>query len=292
MGSLASPSAVTDILQRFNFKPSKGLGQNFLIDANIVRKIVEAGQVTVEDVVVEIGPGVGALTEQLAATAQKVVAVELDKRLLPILTETLSRYTNVDVVNADALQVDFDFLVGKHAAGYAKKYIVMANLPYYITTPIIMHLLEKRFSVSRLVVMVQKEVAMRMLAGPGTKDYSAFTVAVRYYSSPSLAFKVSPKVFLPQPEVESAVVKMDILDKPPVDPGDEQLFFKVVKAAFGQRRKSLPNALQSNLEVDKRLLLHVLAQAGIDSRSRAEELDLYQFAALTRCLQALCPSQD
>lgn len=271
---IASPQVTNHILHRFKLRADKKLGQNFLIDENIVRNIVEAAQLSPEDTVLEVGPGIGTLTQGLAESGASVVAVELDKRLLPVLDTTLAGYDNVRIVNGDILQVDIMSIVG------AKKFKVCANLPYYITTPIIFALLEKRLPMECLVAMVQKEVAERMAAKPGGKDYGALSVAIQYYTEPEIAFLVPPSSFIPAPAVDSAVIVCRRRQEPPVKVCDEELFFRVVKAAFSLRRKMLSNSLKS-MGITSEQCTKWLSLAGIDSKRRAETLSLDEFAALT-----------
>lgn len=271
---IASPQVTNHILHRFKLRADKKLGQNFLIDENIVRNIVEAAQLSPEDTVLEVGPGIGTLTQGLAESGASVVAVELDKRLLPVLDTTLAGYDNVRIVNGDILQVDIMSIVG------AKQFKVCANLPYYITTPIIFALLEKRLPMECLVAMVQKEVAERMAAKPGGKDYGALSVAIQYYTESEIAFLVPPSSFIPAPAVDSAVIVCRRRQEPPVEVCDEELFFRVVKAAFSLRRKMLSNSLKS-MGITSEQCTKWLSLAGIDSKRRAETLSLDEFAALT-----------
>lgn len=271
---IASPQVTNHILHRFKLRADKKLGQNFLIDEKIVRNIVEAAQLSPEDTVLEVGPGIGTLTQGLAESGASVVAVELDKRLLPVLDTTLAGYDNVRIVNGDILQVDIMSIVGE------KQFKVCANLPYYITTPIIFALLEKRLPMECLVAMVQKEVAERMAAKPGGKDYGALSVAIQYYTEPEIAFLVPPSSFIPAPAVDSAVIVCRRRQEPPVKVCDEELFFRVVKAAFSLRRKMLINSLKS-MGITSEQCTKWLLLAGIDGKRRAETLNLDDFAALT-----------
>lgn len=274
-------------MRRYNFRTRKSLGQNFLADGNIVRKIAAAAQIAAEDLVVEIGPGLGTLTRELAANAQRVVCVEVDEALLPILRETLDDLDNVSLIHGDAMKVDFDHIVASASDGLwghgAKKYKLAANLPYYITTPLLMRLLTEKFNLDLLVIMIQLEVAARLTASPGNKDYGALSVAVQYYTVPEQVFRVPASVFIPRPEVDSAVVRLTKREKPAVSVPDEKLFFKLVKGAFGQRRKTLLNALSgAGLGLNKGVWEEVLRNAGIDPGRRGETLSLEEFAALTR----------
>lgn len=276
---IASPQVTNHILHRFKLRADKKLGQNFLIDENIVRNIVAAAELSDKDTVLEVGPGIGTLTQGLAESGASVVAVELDKRLLPVLDTTLEGYDNVRIVNGDILQVDIMQTVG------VDEFKVCANLPYYITTPIIFALLEKRLPMERLVAMVQKEVAERMAAKPGGKDYGALSVAIQYYTEPEIAFIVSPSSFIPAPSVDSAVIVCKRREKPPVEVCDEALFFRVVKAAFSLRRKMLNNSLK-NMGIKGEQVAKWLELAGVDGKRRAETLSLEDFAALTNTFAA------
>jgi len=276
---IASPQVTNHILHRFKLRADKKLGQNFLIDENIVRNIVAAAELSDKDTVLEVGPGIGTLTQGLAESGASVVAVELDKRLLPVLDTTLEGYDNVRIVNGDILQVDIMQTVG------VDEFKVCANLPYYITTPIIFALLEKRLPMERLVAMVQKEVAERMAAKPGGKDYGALSVAIQYYTEPEIAFIVPPSSFIPAPSVDSAVIVCKRREKPPVEVCDEALFFRVVKAAFSLRRKMLNNSLK-NMGIKGEQVAKWLKLAGVDGKRRAETLSLEDFAALTNTFAA------
>lgn len=276
---IASPQVTNHILHRFKLRADKKLGQNFLIDENIVRNIVAAAELSDKDTVLEVGPGIGTLTQGLAESGASVVAVELDKRLLPVLDTTLEGYDNVRIVNGDILQVDIMQTVG------VDEFKVCANLPYYITTPIIFALLEKRLPMERLVAMVQKEVAERMAAKPGGKDYGALSVAIQYYTEPEIAFIVPPSSFIPAPSVDSAVIVCKRREKPPVEVCDEALFFRVVKAAFSLRRKMLNNSLK-NMGIKGEQVAKWLELAGVDGKHRAETLSLEDFAALTNTFAA------
>lgn len=271
---IASPQVTNHILHRFKLRADKKLGQNFLIDETVVRRIVEAAELTPEDTVLEVGPGIGTLTQGLAESGADVVAVELDKRLLPVLDVTLEGYDNVRIVNGDILQVDIMEQVQK------PDFKCCANLPYYITTPIIFAILEKRLPMERLVVMVQKEVAERMAAKPGSKDYGALSVAIQYFTEPEIAFIVPPSSFIPAPSVDSAVIVCKRRSTPPVEVCDENLFFRVVKAAFSLRRKMLSNSLK-NMGIKGEQVSKWLELAGVDGKRRAETLSLEDFAALT-----------
>ena len=271
---IASPQVTQHILNRFKLRADKKLGQNFLIDENVVHQIVAAAELSEADTVLEVGPGIGTLTQGLAESKARVVAVELDTRLLPGVATTLNGYDNVRVVHGDILKVNIMEEVG------APSFKVCANLPYYITTPIIFALLEKRLPMERLVAMVQKEVAERMAAQPGGKDYGALSVAIQYYTEPKIAFIVPPTSFIPAPAVDSAVIVCKRREKPPVEVCDEGLFFRVVKAAFSLRRKMLSNSLK-NMGIKSEQVAKWLELAGVDGKRRAETLSLEDFAKLT-----------
>ena len=271
--TIASREVTRYILKTFNIHMSKKLGQNFLIDADIVRGIVDAADIRPGERVLEIGPGIGTLTQGLAEAGAEVTAVELDKKLPAVLAKTLEGYENVRIVQGDILKVNIPEIMG------SEPFKVAANLPYYITTPIIMTLLERRLPISRLVTMVQKEVADRMVAEPGTKAYGALSVAVQYYTQPHVELDVPPRSFIPAPEVDSVVIVCDVREEPPVTVADEKLFFRVVRAAFGQRRKTLSNALKG-AGFDKELIRTALPAAGIDGTRRGETLSLTDFAAI------------
>ena len=271
---IASPQVTQHILNRFKLRADKKLGQNFLIDENVVHQIVAAAELSEADTVLEVGPGIGTLTQGLAESKARVVAVELDTRLLPVLATTLNGYDNVRVVHGDILKVNIMEEVG------APSFKVCANLPYYITTPIIFALLEKRLPMERLVAMVQKEVAERMAAQPGGKEYGALSVAIQYYTEPKIAFIVPPTSFIPAPAVDSAVIVCKRREKPPVEVCDEGLFFRVVKAAFSLRRKMLSNSLK-NMGIKSEHVAKWLELAGVDGKRRAETLSLEDFAKLT-----------
>jgi len=269
-----------EVLKKYGLKLTKTLGQNFLTDINIIKKIVETGEVSSSDLVLEIGPGIGAMTAEIAKRAGKVVAVEIDRNLIPALHENLGGFSNVTIVNQDIMKADIKELIN----GWTGPKKVISNLPYYITTPIIMMLLETDIAWDILVFMVQKEVAFRLAAAPSTKDYSAISVAVRYYSDPKLAFTVSRNCFIPKPDVDSAVVKLRRRDLECVSDINKELFFRIVKASFSQRRKTLLNSLGSQgwLEGGKERLRNVLVKLGIKEAVRAEELTIEDFARLCR----------
>ena len=268
---IASPEVVHYICKRFDIKMSKKLGQNFLIKRGIVDEIVHAAELTPGEPVLEVGPGIGTLTQGLAQSGADVTAIELDRRLLAVLDTTLASYDNVRIIHGDVLKLDVPSIMNH------KPFKVVANLPYYITTPIIMSLLESKLPIERLVVMVQKEVALRMVAKPGTKDYGALSVAVQYYTEPDIVLDVPPKSFLPAPAVTSSVIRCVLRDKPPVDVIDEKLFFRVVKAGFAQRRKTFSNTMKTT-GLSKDRIEELLAKANIDGQRRGETFTLQEFA--------------
>jgi len=277
---IASPEVVHYICKRFDIKMSKKLGQNFLIKRGIVDEIVKAADLQEGEPVLEIGPGIGTLTQGLAQSGANVTAIELDTRLLEVLDTTLAQYSNVTIVHGDVLKLDVPSIMNN------EPFKVVANLPYYITTPIIMSLLESRLPIERLVVMVQKEVALRMVAKPGTKDYGALSVAVQYYTKPDIVLDVPPKSFLPAPAVTSSVIRCVLRDKPPVDVIDEKLFFRVVKAGFAQRRKTFANTMKTT-GLSKDRIEELLAKANIDGQRRGETFTLQEFADVANAWVAL-----
>ena len=277
---IASPEVVHYICKRFDIKMSKKLGQNFLIKRGIVDEIVHAAELTPGEPVLEVGPGIGTLTQGLAQSGADVTAIELDRRLLEVLDTTLASYDNVRIVHGDVLKLDVPSIMNH------KPFKVVANLPYYITTPIIMSLLESKLPIERLVVMVQKEVALRMVAKPGTKDYGALSVAVQYYTEPDIVLDVPPKSFLPAPAVTSSVIRCVLRDKPPVDVIDEKLFFRVVKAGFAQRRKTFANTMKTT-GLSKDRIEELLAKANIDGQRRGETFTLQEFADAANAWAAL-----
>jgi 16S rRNA (adenine1518-N6/adenine1519-N6)-dimethyltransferase len=279
--TLGNPRNTIEILNRYRFVFQKKYGQNFLIDTHVLNKIIKAADITDRDYVVEIGPGIGTMTQYLAAAAAKVTAIEIDRALIPILHDTLREYENVDIINEDVLKVDLKRLADEKNDGRPVK--VVANLPYYITTPIIMGLFEKHVPVSSVTVMVQKEVADRMQAGPGTKDYGALSLAVQYYALPYVAANVPPNCFMPRPGVGSAVIRLDVHEQPPVQAEDEALLFAVIRASFNQRRKTLQNGLSHvpGLGISKELTVRILEEMGLSASVRGEALTLKQFVDFT-----------
>ena len=292
MAYLGTPSATAAVIEKYQFNFQKRYGQNFLIDTNILKKIIEEAGVTKEDCVVEIGPGIGTMTQYLAESAREVVAVEIDKNLIPILEDTLSEYDNVTVINEDILKVDLRKLAEEKNSGRPVK--IVANLPYYITTPIIMGLFENQVPLSSITIMVQKEVADRMQVGPGTKDYGALSLAVQYYARPEIVLQVPPACFMPRPGVGSAVIRLTKHEQPPVRTKDEKKLFAVIRASFGQRRKTLANALTNGFcyeaesgktqRVTRQQVYDVLEQMELSQTIRGEALTLEQFAELSDLL--------
>ena len=278
---LGIPQNTIEILQRYNFSFQKKFGQNFLIDPHVLDKIITAAQISKEDTVLEIGPGIGTMTQYLAETAGKVIAVEIDKNLIPILTDTLGGYENVQIINEDILKIDINELVMEENGGKPVK--VAANLPYYITTPIIMGLFESHVPVESITVMVQKEVADRMQTGPGSKDYGALSLAVQYYASPYIVANVPPNCFMPRPKVGSAVIRLDCHNKPPVEVKDEHLLFDIIRASFSQRRKTLVNGLNNSdrLSFPKETIIQAVEKLGRGASVRGESLTLEEFAELS-----------
>lgn len=284
MAYLGNAARTKEVLAKYNMSAKKKFGQNFLIDSHVLEGIVEAAGVTEDDLVLEIGPGIGSLTQYLAEAAGKVIAVEIDKTLLPVLADTLSEYNNVTVINEDILKVDLDEIVSENGGRPIK---VVANLPYYITTPIIMKLFESRARIESITVMVQKEVADRMAAGPGGKDYGSLSLAVGYYAKAVTVMDVPPSSFIPQPNVGSAVVNLSRYTEPRVKVQDEKRLFEIVRTAFNQRRKTLSNSLSNNpsLGVSRQEVTDGLVKMGVDEKARGEILTLEQFAELSDILQ-------
>lgn len=282
MEPLTNRAVIRDLLTRHGFTFSKSLGQNFIINPSVCPRIAEQGGAAPGVGVIEIGAGIGVLTAELARRADKVVCVEIDSRLLPILGETLAEFDNVTVINNDVLKVDLRALIAREFAGM--EVVVCANLPYYITSPILMSLLEQRLPIRSVTVMVQREAARRICAPPGSRGSGAISAAVRYYSEPKILFPVSRGSFLPAPEVDSSVIRLDILPAPPVQVESEAAFFAVVRGAFSQRRKTILNTLSSALDLPKDTLRPLLEEAGVSPGARAEELTLPQFAAISNRL--------
>ena len=282
MENLSNISVIRDVLSRHGFSFSKGLGQNFLINPTVCPRMAEMGNAQPGWGMIEIGAGVGVLTAELASRADKVVCIEIDSRLLPILDETLAEFDNIKIVNQDVLKVDLHQLIAEEFPNMPVA--VCANLPYYITSPIIMNLLESRLPISSLTVMVQKEAAQRICALPGSREVGAVSIAVRYYCEPQVLFQVSRGSFMPAPDVDSTVIRLDIRKEPAVQVEKEENFFRVVKAAFSQRRKTLANTLSSGLSISKAQATELLNRAGVASNLRAEQLSMQQFADIANAL--------
>jgi 16S rRNA (adenine1518-N6/adenine1519-N6)-dimethyltransferase len=285
MATLGNPTNTIAVLQKYNFNFQKKFGQNFLIDTNILESIIEAADVNKDDLVLEIGPGIGTMTQYLCENAREVVAVEIDKKLIPILqNDTLSSYDNVTIINEDILKVDINAIVEEKNKGKPVK--VVANLPYYITTPIIMGLFESHVPLESITIMVQKEVAKRMQENPGTKDYGALSLAVQFYAKPEVMLTVPASCFMPRPNVDSAVIKLTRHKNPPVTVSDEKLMFDIIRASFNQRRKTLVNGLNNavELKINKENVVNALNQMGLPETIRGEALTLVQFAQLTELL--------
>lgn len=282
--TLGNPQNTIEILQKYNFTFQKKFGQNFLIDTHVLDKIIRAAEITREDMVLEIGPGIGTMTQYLAEAAGKVVAVEIDKNLIPILSDTLSAYENVTIINEDVLKLDIQKLANEENQGRPIK--VVANLPYYITTPIIMGLFENHVPVESITVMVQKEVADRMQTGPGNKDYGALSLAVQYYAEPYIVANVPPNCFMPRPKVGSAVIRLTCHEQPPMEVKDERLMFDIIRASFNQRRKTLANGLNNSdkLSFSKEEITEAIESLGKGSSVRGEALTLEEFAELSNYL--------
>lgn len=279
---LSNIGTIKDILGRHGFTFSKSLGQNFLINPSVCPKMAEQSGAKKGVGVIEVGPGIGVLTCQLAERADRVVAIELDKRLLPVLDETLAEYNNIKIINDDILKIDLKKLIETEFSGM--DVVVCANLPYYITSPVIMKLLEDRLPIKALTVMVQKEAAQRICAEVGSRQSGAVTVAVNYYAKPQILFGVSAGSFMPAPKVDSAVIRLDILKEPCVQVENEELFFKVVKAAFSQRRKTLPNSLSAGLQISKLTVTNALNRANVPVNYRAEQLTMEQLAKISNAI--------
>lgn len=291
MGELISPQNTIAVLQNYRLKFQKKYGQNFLIDAHVMHKIIESAQVTGEDFILEIGPGIGTMTQFLCEFARAVAAVEIDSHLIPVLHDTLERYDNVEIIHKDILKLDIRQLIQEKNGGKPIK--VVANLPYYITTPIIMGLFESRIPLERVIVMVQKEVAQRMKAEPGTKEYGALTLAVQYFARPQIVADVPQNCFMPRPNVGSAVVRLDCHMQPPVQVKDEQLLFHIIRASFNQRRKTLVNGLNnfSKIPLSKEQIQRSVELLGVSADVRGETLELGQFAQLSDIIYGMIHGQ-
>ncbi len=284
MKNLASPKVIKEILEESGFKFSKSLGQNFLIDESVLDKMIAGSGIDKNTNVIEIGPGFGTLTQRLLMSAKKVVAIEIDKTAVPILEDNLKEFDNLKIINDDVLKCDLKNIINEEFGG--ERVRIVANLPYYITTPIIMHILESRIEADSLCIMIQKEVAERIAAKPATKDYGALTVAVNYYAEPRMICHVPPSSFIPMPKVSSSVISLDIRQETPVDVKSEKGYFKIVKAAFGQRRKTLLNALSNSpaIPMSKDEILDVLNKCDIDEKRRGETLSLQDFADISNMI--------
>lgn len=284
MATLGNPKNTIEVLQKYNFNFQKKFGQNFLINTGILEDIIEAAEITKDDFVLEIGPGIGTMTQYLCESAREVIAVEIDKNLIPILKDTLSAYDNVEVLNEDILKVDIKTLAEERNAGKPIK--VVANLPYYITTPIIMGLFESHVPIDSITIMVQKEVADRMQEGPGSKEYGALSLAVQYYAHPEIVVNVPPSCFMPQPKVGSAVIRLTRHEQPPVDVKNEKLMFQIIRASFNQRRKTLANGLNNfpALNLSKETIQQCIEELGVPVTVRGEALSLEQFAQLSNII--------
>lgn len=284
MADLGNPQNTIAVLQKYQFNFQKKFGQNFLIDTHVLDKIIAAADITEEDFVLEIGPGIGTMTQYLCENAREVTAVEIDKKLIPILEDTLGSYNNVTVINEDILKVDIGKLAEEKNGGKPIK--VVANLPYYITTPIIMGLFESHVPIDSITVMVQKEVADRMQVGPGTKDYGALSLAVQYYAKPEIVANVPPNCFMPRPKVGSAVIRLTRHEKTPVEVEDEKLMFRIIRASFNQRRKTLVNGLNNapDIPVSKENIAKAIQELGVSESIRGEALTLEQFAKLSNLM--------
>ena len=285
MPTLGTPSATAEIIKKYEFSFQKKFGQNFLIDKNMLEKIVSAAEVSKEDCVLEIGPGIGTMTQYLAEQARHVIVVEIDSNLIPILKETTKEYDNVTIINEDILKVDLQKLVTEYNDGKPIK--VVANLPYYITTPIVLGLLENRVPLKSITIMVQKEVADRMQVGPGTKDYGALSLAVQYYAKPEIIVTVPPECFMPRPKVASSVIRLTLYENPPIEVTDETYMFRLIRASFNQRRKTLANGLcnEKSLSLTRENVTDALRQMELSETIRGEALTLEQFAKLSDLLK-------
>lgn len=291
MANLGTPTATAAVLNKYDFVFRKKYGQNFLVDMHMLEKIVDCAELTKEDCVLEIGPGIGTMTQYLAERAGKVIVVEIDGDLIPILKDTLGAYDNVTIIHQDILKVDLHQLVEEHLADRQKykSFKVVANLPYYITTPIIMNLLEKKIPLDNITIMVQKEVAERMQVGPGTKDYGALSLAVQYYAKPEVMVSVPPECFMPRPKVASAVIRLTLYSEPPIRVSDPEYMFRLIRASFNQRRKTLANGLSndSGLHLTREAVVEALRQMDLSETIRGEALTLEQFGELAERLRQL-----
>ena len=287
MPALTDLSTIRSLCDRYGFSLSKGFGQNFIINPGVCPRIAESAGIGPDWGVLEIGPGIGVLTEQLAKRAAKVVSVEIDRRLFPLLDETLAGYGNVKIVEGDVLKVDLRALIRQEFAG--RPVAVCANLPYYITSPILMRLLEEKLPIRNITVMVQREAAQRLCAAPGTREAGAISYAVAYYAEPRQLFTVQPGSFYPAPKVTSAVIRLDVRSRPPIDlpAGQEPAYFALIRAAFSQRRKTAANAIANGLHLPKAQVLEAMAAVGLDPRTRPEQLDLSAYGALLGALSAI-----
>lgn len=283
MNRLSDIGTIKEILARYGFNFSKGLGQNFLINPSVCPRMAELSGAGKGVGVIEIGPGIGVLTRELCEISDKVVAVEIDKRLIPVLDETLADFDNIKVINDDVMKLDLKKLIEDEFEGM--KVVVCANLPYYITSPVIMKLLEDKLPVEAITVMVQKEAAQRICAEVGSRESGAVTVSVNYYSKPEMLFTVSSGSFMPAPKVDSAVMRLDVYEEPPIKLDDDKKFFTVVKAAFSQRRKTVLNSISSSLGLEKNVVNGILLDSGVDPRSRAEKLTMEDFAEISRRIE-------
>ena len=290
--NISTPSNTLEMIKKYDFHFKKSLGQNFLIEPNTLDQIVGSAEVDQKTGVIEVGPGIGALTQKLAERAGKVLAIEIDQRLLPILSETLAGYDNVEVIHGDVLKLPIKDIIAEHLGDF-QKIKVVANLPYYITTPIVMSLLEQKLNLDSITVMIQKEVAERLQARPGTKDYGSLTIAIEYYAYAKIKMQVPKTVFIPKPNVDSAIIQLTMREKPPVEVDDEEFFFRVIKASFAQRRKTLINNLLHNLVgKDKKAELETaLQEIEIDSGRRAETLSIEEYAKLSNVLAKIVESK-
>lgn len=285
---LYAPSTIQDIKERHDFKLSKSLGQNFITDRNVIEKIIDGAEINSDDLVIEIGPGIGVLTAAAAESAARVIAVEIDKKLIPILSETLGEYDNIKVINRDILKTDINEIINeeKEAGTFSGRVKIIGNLPYYITTPIIMSILERGVSVDSITIMMQKEVADRIKSSPGGKTYGALSVAVQYYCDVHQVTSVPKEVFVPRPKVDSTVLQLSVRKERPVDLISEKVFFSCIKHGFGQRRKTLLNSLTGVCGLSKDQIREILSETGIEFNRRAETLDIKEFAAIANSVAA------